>query len=53
MVLRIPGPSPSKVSDVAVKIVGKWGGVFILGKTMVKISQGFHTLLCILNVLKH
>ena len=32
MVLRIPGPSPSKVSDVAVKIGGKWGAVFILGK---------------------
>ena len=53
MVLRIPGPSLGKVSDVAVKIRGKWGGVFILGKNNGENIQGFHTLLCILNVLKH
>ena len=43
----------NKVSDVAVKISGKWGCVFVLGKNNGEMSQGFHTLLCILNVLKH
>ena len=50
---RIPGPCPSKMSDVAVRVGGKWGCVLVLGKNNGEISQGYHTLLCILNILKH
>ena len=53
MVQRILGHFQNKVSNLVVKVGGEWGGVLFCGKTMVKISQWFHTLLCILNALKH
>ena len=53
MVQRILGHFQNKVSNVVVKVGGEWGGVLFCGKTMVKISQWFHTLLHILNALKH
>ena len=48
-----PRALQNKVINVVIKVSGEWGGVLFCGKTMVKISQWFHTLLCILNALKH